>query len=180
MSVRIRLAPLIVVIQTIRPEVRSTTANLRTRSIEAPKQRQSRLPVTRGTQRVKVGSLTNAKSVRNLVHRRALRHVGTVGAESQIAVVVRFRSRDTRRVGYLDVFRAFRIAVSAVTRNGELHRSVDLRICVVLVGGGVGGLLDGVGEGGARGRGGVCDYGEDQRELHVGYRLARSGVQGVR
>lgn len=86
--------------------------------------------------------------MRDLVHCSTLGHVGAVGAESQVAVVVSLRGRDTGFVVDFDVLGAFRIAVFSIACDGSLHRCVDLGVCVCLVGCGARCLLDSVGEGG--------------------------------
>jgi len=153
MSIRIRLTPLGLVIQPIRPKVRTPTTNLRTRTIPAPQQRQRSLPIPRLALAIKRRRLPDAQRMANLVHRSALRHVAAVRAEAQVAVVRGLGGGDAGRV--VDFYDFGGVGVLGVAEHGFLHCGFDFGVGVFLVGGGGGGLLEGPGYCG-RGGAGVC------------------------
>ena len=83
------------------------------------------------------------------MHGSPLGHVGAVRAEAQVAVVVGFGGGHARGVIYFNCFGALIVAVLAVAGNGCFHGGIDPRIGIVLVGRGIGSLLNGPVEGGA-------------------------------
>jgi hypothetical protein len=167
MPIRIRLAPLVVIIQPIRPNMTAPTINLRTCPIPTPQQRQRTPPIPRRTLAIKRRRLPNAQRVRDFVHGCALVHVCAVGAEAQVAVEVGLRGGHAGRVGDADGFGGGR--VFGVARDGVLHGERDACVRVGLVGCGVGGACERPVQrcGGAAGVGG---YAEEEGDAHVGRR----------
>ena len=88
MPIRITLTPLSIIIQPIRPDMPAATINLCTGPIPRLQQPRRRRPVIRRAPRGKRLCLADAQRVRHLVQRRALVHVGPVGAEADVAVEV--------------------------------------------------------------------------------------------
>ena len=96
--------PLRLVVQPIRPKMPTSTSNLRTLSIPPPQQRQRLRPIPTRAPIVKRFPLSHTQRVSDLVQSGPLGLVRGVGAEAQVAVVVRFCGRDAGGVGYADGF----------------------------------------------------------------------------
>lgn len=79
---RIRLTPLRLIIQTVRPNVAPSTINLRTRSIPTSQQWQRSPPIPRRALAIKRRRLPNAQRMADFMHGRALRHIRSVRAEA--------------------------------------------------------------------------------------------------
>lgn len=166
MPIRIRLGPLIIIVQSIRPDVSTSAVDLRIRPIPCPQQSRSTGPVVRRTPRVEAIGLTNTQRVRDLVHGGPLVHVRPVGSEAQVAVVVCLGGGDARGVG--DTYRLGYRGVFGVAGGGEAHGVLDLGVGVALVGSRVGGFRKGPVDGGVGGGGGGHKGGGDEGELHGG------------
>ena len=138
--------PLRLIIQPIRPKVPASTVDLRALPIPAAQQRQRLRPVPARAAVVESLPLAHAQRVRDLVQRRALRLVRGVGAEAQVAVVVRLGGRHARRVVDADGLGDGR-REALVAGHGRGHGGVDARVGGGLVGGGVRGALEGPGYG---------------------------------
>ena len=89
MPIRIRLAPLGIIIQPIRPNMAAPTVNHRAGTIPTPQQRQRGPPVPGCALGVERVGLPDAQGVADFVHGGALVHVGPVGAEAEVAVEAR-------------------------------------------------------------------------------------------
>jgi hypothetical protein len=131
MPIRIRLTPLSVVVQTIRPKVTSTTANLCACAIPAPQQRQRSLPITCCALAVKRRRLPYAKRVADFMHRGTFIHVAAVRPEAQVAIVVGFGGGDARAIRDADGFAGR--GVFAIAGDSLLHSEGDARVGVCLV-----------------------------------------------
>jgi hypothetical protein len=166
MPIRIRLTPLRLIIQPIRPNMTPPTINLRARPIPAPQQRQRSLPIARRTLPIKRRRLPNPKCVADLVHRRPLSHVCAVRPEAQVTVVGRFGGGDARCVGDANGFAEG--GILCVAGDGVLHGEGDARVGVGLVGRGVGGPGQGPVEG-SGGAGGVGCYTDEEGDTHGGW-----------
>lgn len=143
----------------------ATTVNLRALPIPTPQQRQRCLPISRLAFPIERRRLPDTKRVADLVHRRPLRHVGAVAAEPEVSVVVGFGSRDAG--GVVDADGLLGVGVARVAGDGGAHGIFDLAVGVLLVGGGIGGFLQGPVYGGGGGREAGCCEGDDG-EPHCG------------
>lgn len=130
--VRVRLGPLIVIVETIRPDVTAAAVDDRRRAVPRPQQRRGRGPVVGGAPRVEALRLPDAERVGDLVERRALVHVRPVGAEADVAVEVAVGRRHAGHVLHGDgLVRARRQPV--VPGHGQVHGVLDAAVGVCLV-----------------------------------------------
>lgn len=167
MPLPIRLTPLIIIIQSIRPKMPPTTINLSTLPIPRPQQRRRLRPIIRTTLGIKRLRLPHPKRMRNLVQRRALIHVRAVRPETNIPAEAAIGRLHARVV--LDgegLVGALGKTVVAVGGSGD--GALDALVGVLLVGRGVGGFADGVGNSRRGGRGVEGRHGEDV-ETHCGW-----------
>lgn len=198
MPIRIRLTPFSIIIQPIRPNMAPPTVDHRTGAIPAPQQRQRRPPVPRRALGIESVSLANAQGVADFVHGGALVHVGSVGAEAEVAVKAKnsirncttgkslrvcllgFSGGHARYIGDADVLSSGAEAV--VARDGEAHGGFDFGVGIALVGAGVGYFGKGPCEC-ALHTGCAGQDGEEDRELHgwtcVGTRGEGTGYEAV-
>lgn len=139
MAVPIRLAPLGLVVQAVRPEMPASAVNLGTSAVPRSKKRRRRWPVVRGALLIEGRRLAHTERVRDLVHGRALRHVGPVRAEPEVPVVVGLGRGHAGRVVDADGLASVRVA--GVPRDGLLHSRLDLSVRIRLVARRVGGFL---------------------------------------
>lgn len=135
MTIRIRLTPLVIVVKSVRPDVPATTVDLRTGTIPRLKQRCRSRPIVRRASSVERSRLADTKRVRDLVHRRAFRHVRSVGAKSKTSVVVGVGSGHAGHVRDVDGFADIRIA--SVSCDSGFHSGLDASVCVCFIRGGV-------------------------------------------
>lgn len=131
MAVSILLAPLVLKVETIGPEVATSAADLSILPVPLLQERVRRGPVARRALGVEGGRLAHAERVRDLVHRRALRHVGPVRAESEIAVVVRLGRGNPGRVGDPDGLVG--VCEAFVPLDRGRHGLLDAIVCVGFV-----------------------------------------------
>jgi hypothetical protein len=99
------------------------------------------------------------------MHRRTLRHIRAIAPKPQVTVKICLGGRNTRGVGDADGFLGRRVL--SIAGGRFLHSERDARVCVGLVGGGVGSTGEGPGEGcgGAAGVGGCA---EEEGDTHGG------------
>ena len=165
MPLRIRLAPLRIIIQAIWPEMPPSTINLRALAIPTLQQLRRRRPIIRLAPVIKRPRLPDPQCMRNLMQRRALIHVRPVRPESDVAVeipICRLHARDVLDgeglVGAL--------GDAVVPRCRERDGLFDARVGVLLVGRGVLGAPEGEGDAGGD-EGGVIGRREgEEGETH--------------
>lgn len=141
MAIGIRLTPLIVIVQAIRPDVSSSTVDLRTGSIPRLEQSGRARPVVRRAPLVECSSLANAQCVRDLVHGCTFIHVGTIRTKPEVAVEVGLGGGHAWLV--VDADGLVGAGVAVVAGDGETHGRIYAVVRVLLVGGGIAGSDNG-------------------------------------
>jgi len=129
---RIRLTPLIVVVQPVRPDMSPSTVNLGIAPIPGLQQLRRTGPVIRAASRIKRPGLTDPQRVRDLMEGGPLVHVRPVGSEADVAVEV--------AVGCLDAGHVLRCdglggtgGEPVVARHGRRHGGFDFGVGIGLV-----------------------------------------------
>lgn len=134
-SLGILIAPLIVVVQAIRPHVLAAAVNHRPLSVPAAKERKRSRPVPRCAIGIEAATETNTQCVRDFVEGSPFRHVAAVRPETKVTVCVGLGGGDAWVVA--DVDRLCSIAETVVPVCGCCHGSFDACVGIELVRGGV-------------------------------------------
>lgn len=165
-AIGIRIAHLVLIVEAVRPEVAATAGDGGAVAVKGLQERQGGGPVAVGAVGVEAGGEADAEGVGDLVQGGALRHVGAVGAEADVAVGAAVGGGDARVVfdGYgLGGLGGQR----RVARDGGVHGRRDLGVGVRLVRARARGLGNGVRELG-RGEAAKGNAEEERGELHLG------------
>ena len=165
MPVAVGLAPLVVVVQPIRPDVAPSAVDLGALAVPRLEQRSGLGPVVGRAPRVERLCRADAEGVGDLVERGPLVHVRPVGSEPDVSVEVAVGRLNAGDVLGRDLLVGAG-GEPVVAGHRQLDGRLDAGVGVGLVRGWVGTLLDPVGDG-RRADGGVHPRHGEEYETHL-------------